>query len=48
MIAYFIVKLYHPPVPDESPLDGRRMAVGWFCVLIFIVTFSVNPIMMSF
>jgi membrane-associated protease RseP (regulator of RpoE activity) len=48
MIAYFIIKLYHPPVPDESPLDSRRMAVGWFCVLIFIVTFSVNPIMMSF
>ncbi len=48
MIAYFIVKLYHPPVPDESPLDNRRMAVGWFCVLIFIITFSFNPIVMSF
>lgn len=47
LIAYFIVKLYHPPVPDESPLDSRRMTIGWICIIIFIISFSFNPIMMS-
>ena len=43
MIAYYIVKLYHPPVKDELPLDSRRMLIGWFCIIIFFLTFSFNP-----
>jgi hypothetical protein len=43
MIAYYIVKLYHPPVKDELPLDSRRMFIGWFCIIIFFLTFSFNP-----
>jgi hypothetical protein len=43
MIALYIVKLYHPPVADETPIDGRRMAIGWFCIGIFILSFSLNP-----
>jgi len=44
MIAFFVVKLYHPPVFDETPLDPKRMAIGWFCILIFILSFSLIPI----
>jgi membrane-associated protease RseP (regulator of RpoE activity) len=48
MIAFYIVKLYHPPVSDETPLDSRRMAIGWFCIIIFILSFSLNPITIGF
>ena len=44
MIGYYVIKLFHPPVPDESPLGRGRMILGWLCFLIFIVSFSVNPI----
>ncbi|HEY4613805.1 MAG TPA: site-2 protease family protein [Bacteroidota bacterium] len=43
LISYFVVKLYHPPVPDETPLDEKRMLVGWFSVVIFVVCFSFAP-----
>jgi membrane-associated protease RseP (regulator of RpoE activity) len=43
MIALYIVKLAHPPVSDETPLDNRRMIIGWLCILIFFLSFSLNP-----
>ena len=43
LIALYVVKLFHPPVADESPLDGRRMIIGWFCIAIFFLSFSLNP-----
>lgn len=47
LIALVIVKLYHPPVPDESPLDERRRYVGWATLGIFVLSFSPNPIIVS-
>jgi hypothetical protein len=47
LIALVIVKLYHPPLPDESPLDPRRKIVGWVTVAIFVLSFSPNPIIVS-
>jgi membrane-associated protease RseP (regulator of RpoE activity) len=43
MISYFIVKLYHPPVPDETPLDEFRMKLGYSGFAVFIVSFSFIP-----
>ena len=43
MIALYVVKLSHPPVADETPLNGRRMTIGWFCIAIFFLSFSLNP-----
>ncbi len=48
MIALYFVKLYHPPVPDETPLDEKRMKVGWLTIAIFVLSFSPNPFMISF
>jgi membrane-associated protease RseP (regulator of RpoE activity) len=48
LIALFIIKLYHPPVLDESPLDAKRTMIGWFCIAIFILCFSFNPIIVGF
>lgn len=38
-------RLQHPSTEDESPIDHRRYIVGWCCWLIFIVSFSPNPLM---
>lgn len=43
LISYFVVKIYHPPVADESPLDKKRMVIGWICLGIFVVCFSFVP-----
>jgi len=43
LISYYVIKLYHPPVPDETPLDERRVAIGWFTLLVFVVSFSFSP-----
>jgi hypothetical protein len=36
-------KMNHPPVADDTPLDSRRMAIGWFCYGMLILSFSTNP-----
>ncbi|MFC1627861.1 site-2 protease family protein [Gemmatimonadota bacterium] len=36
--------LKHPPVPDESPLDGKRRMVGWICLAIFVLCFIPVPL----
>lgn len=43
LIALFIVKLYHPPVPDESEIDHNRKLIGWCTLLIFLLSFSLTP-----
>jgi membrane-associated protease RseP (regulator of RpoE activity) len=42
-----VLKLNRPPLPDETPLDPRRRALGWLCVLIFIGSFSLVPFSFS-
>jgi len=37
-------KFQRPVLEDESPLDQRRMIIGWLCVLIFVGSFSLTPI----
>jgi len=43
IISYFVIKLYHPPVPDETPLDDGRKQIGWLSFAIFILCFSFVP-----
>lgn len=47
LIGYYVIKLYHPPVPDESPLDALRMAIGWATLGIFVICFSLVPLTIS-
>jgi membrane-associated protease RseP (regulator of RpoE activity) len=43
-----IIGVDHPPVyDDEVRLDGRRTAIGWFCFILFIVTFIPVPVKMD-
>jgi len=37
------IKVDHPPVMDEQPLDGNRMAIGWVSIFIFILCFTPVP-----
>ncbi len=46
-ILFFIIKLDHPPVMDDTPLDTKRMIIGWITILIFIVCFSPIPFTIS-
>jgi membrane-associated protease RseP (regulator of RpoE activity) len=43
LISYYVIKLYHPPVPDETPLDEKRVFIGWLTLIVFIVSFSFAP-----
>jgi membrane-associated protease RseP (regulator of RpoE activity) len=42
-VLYYIIKLYHPPVPDETPLDSKRVTIGWITLCIFVVSFTFLP-----
>ncbi len=42
-ILFFLIKLDHPPVMDETPLDTKRKIIGWLTILIFILCFSPTP-----
>jgi membrane-associated protease RseP (regulator of RpoE activity) len=44
MITKFFIKIKHPIIQYEEPLDKKRMAIGWFAILILILTFSYNGI----
>ncbi|MGC8595297.1 MAG: site-2 protease family protein [Candidatus Kryptoniota bacterium] len=46
-ILFFVVKLDHPPVIDLEPLDRKRQVVGWLTIIIFIVSFSPTPFIIS-
>jgi membrane-associated protease RseP (regulator of RpoE activity) len=47
LILYFFIKLKHPPIPDETPLDTRRKYIGYSAYFIFLVSFSPAPIVFS-
>lgn len=46
-ILYFIVKLKHPPVNDDLPLDNKRMFLGYVSFFIFVISFSPAPIILK-
>jgi membrane-associated protease RseP (regulator of RpoE activity) len=47
LILYFIIKLKHPPVMDSTPLDNKRMILGYISFIIFIISFSPAPIVLN-
>jgi membrane-associated protease RseP (regulator of RpoE activity) len=47
LILYFLIKIKHPPIPDDRKLDNKRMMLGIFSFIIFIVSFSPVPIRLS-
>lgn len=39
--------VYHPETPLEEPLDTKRQILGWLALIIFIVSFSPKPFLIS-
>jgi membrane-associated protease RseP (regulator of RpoE activity) len=48
LILNFVIKVKHPPVFNFQPLDLTRMAIGYFSLFIFIISFSPSPFVISF
>ncbi len=47
LLLFFVIKLKHPVVPDESELDGKRKFLGYLSFIILIISFSPTPFMVS-
>ncbi len=47
LILYFLIKIKHPPIPDDSDLDSTRMFIGYLSFFIFIISFSPIPFMVT-
>jgi membrane-associated protease RseP (regulator of RpoE activity) len=48
LLGFFLLRAPHPPtVLDDIPLDKKRVAIGYLCILIFILCFMPTPIQMS-
>ncbi|WP_207431303.1 site-2 protease family protein [Sabulibacter ruber] len=35
--------VFHPPSPNEAPLDRKRILLGWIALVIFVLCFSPAP-----
>ena len=40
----FVIRVDHPPVRHREPLTPGRKALGWLCIVIFALCFSIQPI----
>jgi membrane-associated protease RseP (regulator of RpoE activity) len=47
LILYFVIRLKHPPIADDEPLDRKRMILGYVSFIILLLSFSPNPIIIS-
>jgi len=46
-ILYIFIKIKHPPVPHFEKLSTGRMILGYFAMIIFILSFSPTPFTIS-
>ncbi len=48
VILYFFIKVKHPPVAQFEELNLSRKILGYIAILIFIISFSPTPLVISF
>ena len=46
-ILYFVVKIEHPPIHDDTELDFKRKLIGYFSFFILIISFSPTPFLLT-
>lgn len=46
ILIVFVIRFGHPPVPDTSPLDAKRMIIGALAFLIFVLSFTPSPVVL--
>ena len=44
-LIVFIIRVDHPPVLVHEPLTPGRRALGYLCLLLFVLCFSIRPIL---
>ncbi len=42
-LILFVIRVDHPPVRVREPLTPGRKALGWLCIVIFVLCFSIQP-----
>ncbi len=47
LIVGRLLGVHHPPSEIEEPLDVKRQVLGWICLLIFILSFSPQPLILT-
>lgn len=47
LMIVFIIKLKHPPVDSDEPLDTRRKITGYLTMLIFVLSFTPSPLVLQ-
>ncbi len=47
LMIVFIIKLKHPPVDSDEPLDTRRMIIGYLTMLMFVLSFTPSPLVLQ-
>ncbi|NOX17676.1 MAG: site-2 protease family protein [Chlorobi bacterium] len=48
MILYFVIKVKHPPATYFEKLDPVRMTVGYISLIVFLLSFSPAPFVITF
>jgi membrane-associated protease RseP (regulator of RpoE activity) len=48
LILLFFIKVKHPPVRYFAPLDPKRRILGYFSLLILLVSFAPTPFLITF
>jgi len=43
-VLFFVVKIKHPHIPDDTPLGTGRKIAGYLSLFIFIISFTPNPL----
>jgi len=44
LITKFFIKLPHPTIYSDDKLDNKRIVIGWFALIILLLSFSYNGI----
>lgn len=44
IITRIVIKIKHPPVYDETPIDDTRKLIGWVCIGILLLSFTYDVI----
>ncbi len=45
-LILFVIRVDHPPVRMQEPLTPGRKVLGYLCILIFLLCFSIQPLQM--
>ena len=50
LLVFFMrgLRQHRPSLSDDSQLDNPRLIVGWICVCIFLISFSLVPLSLEF